>query len=371
VEGQLSPSPATPAGAAGDRPVLLRPSVEPFAAPDGDLYLLRAGAGDLRIRDPDPADRALIAALADHAQRRSALGPALGLDPPRLEEKLAALSAAGVLIEGGSDGTGLDARDADRFSRQLPWLAELGDAPALQRRLRERTVVVLGCGGLGSWTLAALASSGVGRFVLVDDDRVERSNLNRQIVYGEADLGGRKVEAAAAWLERFDPRIDARALCRRIAGPGDVPALVSGVDVVVVAADRPPYLLARWVNAACVEAGVPFALAGQAPPVLKIGPIYWPGRSACFACHETALRAASPHYDPYVEHAQAAVPRSATLGPASGIVGSMLALELFHLLVGARPPTLGAAVTIDMRTLVTRREEVPRAPSCAACQHLG
>ena len=93
----------------------------------------------------------------------------------------------------------------ERFDRQLPYFAEAGEPAAAQRRLAGSTVVVLGCGGLGTWALGALASAGVGRFVLVDDDTVELSNLNRQILYGVDDLGAAKVERAAAWLARFDP----------------------------------------------------------------------------------------------------------------------------------------------------------------------
>ena len=138
----------------------------------------------------------------------------------------------------------------------------------------------------------------------------------------------------------------------------------------MVAADWPPYLLARWVNEACIAAQVPFVLAGQSPPIVKIGPIYWPGRTACFACHEEQLRRASPHYDDYVEHAQTATQRSATLGPASGLVGAALGMDLLHLLIGMRPASLGAAVLIDMRTLQTRSEPVRRSKDCEACQHL-
>ena len=257
-----------------------------------------------------------------------------------------------------------------RFSRQLPFLAERGDPVALQRRLRGARVTVLGCGGLGTWALAALASAGIGAFTLVDDDVVELSNLNRQIIYGEPDLGVPKVDAAARWVRRFDERIDVRTLPRRICAADDAHDLVTDADLIVVAADWPPYHLARWINAVCVDRGVPFVLSGQAPPMLKVGPIYWPGRTACFACHETALRAASPQYDEYVAHAQTARVRSATLGPASGLVGTALGMDLVTLLIGGSPATLGAAVTIDLRSLVTTREEVPRATDCPACQHL-
>jgi len=370
VEGQLNPAAAPPAGAAGGGRLYLRPSVEPFVTPSGDLYLLRPGDPDLLVRDAEPSDRALVRAIADRAWARPQLAEHIAVTTEMLDQKLAALASAGVLVELPASAQPLDSDEAVRFSRQLPYLVEAGDPDALQRRLRRSTVVILGCGGLGTWALAALASAGVGSFVLVDDDVVERSNLNRQILYGEADIGRPKVDAAARWVDRFDHRIEVRRLQRRVTRAADVPRLIDGADVTVVAADRPPYRLARWVNEACVAARTPFVLAGQAPPTVKVGPIYWPGRTACFACHEQALRGASPHYDDYVEHAQTATPRSATLGPASALVGAALGMDLLHLLIGRRPASLGAAVLTDMRTLETRREEVRRSVDCGSCQHL-
>jgi hypothetical protein len=72
--------------------------------------------------------------------------------------------------------------DAQRFARQLPYLEDFGDPVEAQRQLRESSVAILGCGGLGTWTLGALACVGIGRFVLIDDDEVDLSNLNRQIL---------------------------------------------------------------------------------------------------------------------------------------------------------------------------------------------
>ena len=295
------------------------------------------------------------------------LATALGVSREALRAKLGALDRAGVLAA-SDPSVELDGVDAERYSRQLPYLAEIGDARQLQRRLQRARVAVLGCGGLGTWTVAALAAAGVGHFTLVDHDSVELSNLNRQILYGTGDIGRPKVAAAARWLERFDDRIDVDARAIRIDRPDQLPGVVAGADVVVLVADSPPYLLARWLNGACVEAGVPFIAAGQVPPMLKLGPIYAPGRTACFACHERTLRREHPLYDDYVRHAQSTPGRGATLGPASGIVGAMLASELLHLLTGRQPATWGAALLVDLRTLASRREEIPRDARCEACQ---
>jgi ThiF family len=262
----------------------LRPSIEPFFAASGDVYLLRPGTRDEHVvRAPSDEDRDLLRRLA----REAVAAP----EGSRVASRIGPLVAAGVVVPDPSSPP-LSPADAERFDRQLPYLAELGDPRDVQRRLRAGRVVVLGCGGLGTWALGAMASVGIGSFVLVDHDTIELSNLNRQILYGEADLGRPKVTVAAEWLRRFDPTIEVLTMSHRVEGPGDLVAAVDGADALVLVADWPPYDLARWVNEACLAGGVPFITAGQQPPLLKIGPTYLPGRGACLACHEHQVRRA-------------------------------------------------------------------------------
>jgi bacteriocin biosynthesis cyclodehydratase domain-containing protein len=188
------------------------------------------------------------------------------------------------------------------------------------------------------------------------------------VIYGLADLGAAKVERAAAWLSGFDATVEVEPLALRVAGEEDALAVVAGADAVVLAADWPAYELARWVNAACVARGVPFIVAGQGPPLLKVGPTYVPGAGPCFACHERAIDAAYPMYRALAEQRRRAPATAMTLGPATGVIGTLLAMELMHLLTGAGPvATQGRAWLLDMRTLEQRWEDVPRDPACPAC----
>ena len=258
LEGQLS------------RTYRLRPSLELLPVPDGTIYVLRPGESDLALRGLGPAERALMGLLGPEPLGARALLAALAergvpLGPEALIARLSELEAAGVLLAGVADPEPAPARHA----RQEPYLAALG---LRQRDLRRSSVVVLGCGGLGTWALAALAGLGVGRLVLVDDDVVEASNLNRQVLYGVHDVGARKVDCAARWARGFDPELDVVAHSLRVRGVPDVAALVERADALVLAADWPPYELARWVNRACLAAGVPFITAGQVPPLLRVGP---------------------------------------------------------------------------------------------------
>jgi len=341
----------------------LRPSIEPFFAASGDVFLLRPGTGDEHVvRAPSDEDRALL--------RRLASEPVAVPDGGAIAARIAPLVAAGVVVPEPSSPP-LAPREAERFDRQLPYLAELGDPRDVQRRLRAARVVVLGCGGLGTWALGAMASAGIGSFVLIDHDTIELSNLNRQILYGEADLGRLKVTVAGEWLQRFDATIEVVTVSERVEGAADVAGALVGTDALVLVADWPPYDLARWVNDACLSHGVPFITAGQQPPLLKVGPTYIPGRGACLACHESAVRRDFPLYDELVDRRRREPPPAATLGPASGVIGTLIALEVLHLIAADAPPaTHDRALLVDMLTLRTRWESIDRNPACPACASL-
>jgi bacteriocin biosynthesis cyclodehydratase domain-containing protein len=350
----------------------LRPSVETFRDRRGVLCFVRPGEADLVVHDPDHIDVALVRRLAKGWATTAALARELCADPAVVENKLDALIDATLVLERGPAGAPpLKADEAERFSRQLPYLAELGDEVLLQRRLRNSTVVVLGCGGLGTWAVASLACIGVGRVVLVDDDEVALSNLNRQILYTTHDIGVPKVAASSRWLSAFDPAVEVTTLEQRIRGSAELEPIVAAADAVILVADSPPYDIARWVNTACVTTRTPFIVAGQLPPVLKVGPTYVPGAGACFTCHERALTRVSWAYQDYVAFRASDTSIPSTVGPASCVAGGLIGLEVMHLLISERPATQELALIVHMRTLEVRRERVDRDPECETCKHLG
>ena len=226
-QGWLGPSgPALslpPEGGAG-LVYALRASVEVLAAPDGKVYLLRPGTSDLVVPEPDPTDRALLDALVEPSGVE-ALATMTAADPIAIQEKLDALDAVEVLTSWPADTPPLGDDVAERFDRQLPYLAEFGAPAERQRALGDATVAIIGCGGLGTWALGGLACAGIGSFVLVDDDTVEPSNLNRQVLYVEEDIGRAKVEHAGAWLRRFAPTADVPTFRQRIRSVEDVAPL--------------------------------------------------------------------------------------------------------------------------------------------------
>jgi bacteriocin biosynthesis cyclodehydratase domain-containing protein len=349
----------------------LRPSVEPFVDRHGVLCFVCPGGEDLVVRDPSSEDIALVELLKTTSHTAGSLATLLGVQAASVQAQLDSLVSAGLVLRRDGPGSApLAGEDAARFSRQLPYLAELGDEMALQRSIRAATVAVIGCGGLGTWAIAALASIGVGNLVLVDDDTVELSNLNRQILYARADVGEAKVATTRRWLQSFDPAISVRGVDGRVESAADAAAIVRGSDAVVLAADWPPYEIGRWVNTACVDAEIPFIVAGQLPPILKVGPTYVPGAGPCLSCHETGLAAESYAYEDYAAYRASDSGIASTVGPASCIAGGLIGLEMLHLLAGQPPATREFAFIVHMRTLDVRRAPLSRNPLCATCKHL-
>jgi bacteriocin biosynthesis cyclodehydratase domain-containing protein len=342
------------------RAVRLKPSVEPFPASTGDIYLLRGdGGGDVVLRQATPFVHALVGALA--------AGQPLA-DDAEVRDAIHSLEAAGVIAD-SSPADGLSPADALRYDRQLHYFADQATpdrgAHDMQAALADATVAVLGAGGLGTWTMAGLACAGVGRIVVADDDTIELSNLNRQVLYRTADVGRPKVEVAQDALSGLNPGTTVDALRCRVGGAADVHAIARDADFVVETADTPPHAIGRWVNEACLELGVPHVSAGQFPPRIRVGPTFVPGRTGCLACQERRIRREFELYDELVAHRQRVTPVAATLGAASGLIGSLLAMEVIHWITGiCEPATLGRGLVFDLRDFSTHWETVPPDPDC-------
>jgi bacteriocin biosynthesis cyclodehydratase domain-containing protein len=351
-----------------DRPRIKR-TKEMLTTDAGDIYVLRPGEdSDLVIEQPDSATRSLLAAL-DGTRAVDELVVDFGAE--RVGEAVRLLSGH-ALLEDAADDARTPARDRARYDRQLRYFSDVANgavAPSeYQRRLREARVLVLGVGGLGSWASYALACCGVGELGLLDGDLVEESNFNRQILYRERDIGRPKVEAAAEALAEFDSSCRLTPVARRLESVDAVREEVEGFDFVVNAADWPAHDIERWVNEACFDVGVPVITMSHSPPVARVGPLYVPGTTGCFACQERTYRDEYPFYDELVRQRRGRRSEAATLGPVCAFVGGQVALEALHQLTGLVPPaSLGVAHVYDLRTMRVTREPVPRLADCPIC----
>jgi molybdopterin/thiamine biosynthesis adenylyltransferase len=347
-------------------------TVEVFEASDGDVYVLRGGAdADFTLEAPDAAARVLLRRLAGAGGDVDSLAAACGRPAPEVAAALDELDGLGLLErEGDRDPGLLDDEALARFDRQLAYFAQVqpGAASAMQARLADAHVAVIGVGGLGTWTASALACAGVGTLTLVDDDTVDLSNLNRQVLYRRSDLGRPKVEVASEALRAFDPSLTVDPRRVRITGAREAERVVTGHDFVIELADWPPYELSRWLDAACWPAGIPRVTAALYPPTVRIGPTYVRGATPCLGCQEAVSQAAFPLYDELAALRAARPTVAPTLGPPCALIGGVIAMDVVHHLTGiAQPATLGTALIVDTRDMRVEREPVPRRAGCDRC----
>ena len=239
-----------------------------------------------------------------------------------------------------------------RYSRHL-LLNEFGEEA--QERLLAAHALVVGAGGLGSAALLYLASSGMGRITVCDGDRVELTNLQRQVVHRHDSIGKPKAASAAATLAAINPEIRVEALEER-AGPERLAALVRTVDVVLDCSDN--FSTRHALNRACV--------AARKPLVSGAG-IRFDGQIAVFDLRRDG---AACYHCLFAEDARAEEERCATLGvfaPLVGVIGTLQALEAIKIVAGIGESLDGRLLLFD--ALASRWHEVrlARDPHCRIC----
>ncbi|HJR14757.1 MAG TPA: molybdopterin-synthase adenylyltransferase MoeB [Rhodanobacteraceae bacterium] len=333
---------------------------EPFehaaGVPEGAIALPR---GDIaqRIADVAPDRAAEILTICAHGQR--SLMAAQTLQQMGYAN---VASIAGGTARWTEEGlpmakAGGDEDFYDRYSRHLR-LPEVGEAG--QRKLESARIVVLGAGGLGSPAAFYLAAAGIGTLVIADDDVVERSNLQRQILHTDDRIGMSKLDSAAHALQGLNPRVNVEGLLERVTS-SNVEALLDGADVVLDGADNFPvrYLL----NDACVKFGIPLVYAAVQRFQGQVS-VFDAGRrrgtAPCYRC--LFPQPPAPEEAPNCSEA-------GVLGVLPGVVGMLQATEAIKLILGIGEPLIGRVLMFDalaMRFHETRLAPDPECPVCAA-----
>lgn len=243
----------------------------------------------------------------------------------------------------------LSPEQTERYQAHLT-LPQIGSEGQL--RMLASSVLLVGVGGLGCPAAQYLTAAGVGRLGLLDDDIVDRSNLQRQILFGLDDLGAHKAEAAVARLAPTNPDVELVPIVERLSA-ANAESLVDGWDLVVDGSDN--FATRYVVNDACVLAGVP----------LVTGSIYQ------FEGQVTVVRAPfGPCYRcvfPSPPPEQAPCREAGVLASLPGVVGTILATEALKLLTGADSSLVGRLLLIDTRESTFRSVRTRRDPACALC----
>jgi len=258
-------------------------------------------------------------------------------------------------VAGGSSGTGgevsdLSEKELDRYSRQI-MLEEIGYQGQL--KLKQASVCVVGVGGLGNPIVTRLAAMGVGKIRIVDRDVIELSNLHRQTMFNEDDVGQVKVETAAKKLRKLNQDIVIEELPVSI---NDYTALdvVDGCDVVIDALDS---VNARYsLNKACIEKKIPF-VTGAAVGVTGQSFTILPNETACYHCLFPALDEDS-------------MPTCSIEGvhpSILSIIGGIEVSEAVKIITGKQPSLKDKVLHVDLENLIFNFTKVSRVQECSVC----
>lgn len=243
----------------------------------------------------------------------------------------------------------------ERYSRHL-LLPEVGEAG--QRKLQAARVAIIGAGGLGSPSAYYLAAAGVGSLVLADDDVVDRSNLQRQILHTDARIGMAKVESAQVALSALNPNITIDTFAERITST-NVERLIADADVVLDGGDN--FAVRYLLNDACVKLGKPMVYGavhrfhGQVS-VFDAGRRR--GEAPCYRC--LFPQPPSPESAPNCSEA-------GVLGVLPGVIGMLQATEVIKLLLGIGQSLSGRLLQFDALGMQFRQTRLSPDPDCAVC----
>ncbi len=237
-----------------------------------------------------------------------------------------------------------------RYSRQL-LLEEIG--PEGQERVMAATVLIAGLGGLGSPAALYLAAAGVGTLLLADDDRVDASNLQRQILYRTGDISRPKAVLAQQQLQALNPLGKYLPLRQRLTGESLIHA-VARADLILDCSDN--MQTRHEINAACVRQGktlISASAVGFSGQLLVLQPPY---RHGCYAC--LFPDAAEPRRN---------CRTAGVAGPVVGMMGALQALEAMKILCGIPSPLNGRLQLFDGKSMTWRTLQLTRAADCALC----
>lgn len=243
--------------------------------------------------------------------------------------------------------------ELDRYARQIV-LPAFGGAG--QAKLKASHVAIIGAGGIGCPAITYLAAAGTGKLTIIDHDHVELSNLQRQPLFTDADIGQSKAKVAAEAAQRINPHVDAVAVVQRL-DDGNAETLLAGASLILDGCDNFATRLA--VNRAAVALEIPLLSAAigafEGQVALYEG---WRADAPCYAC--------LVGNDPAQEGVNCA--ETGVMGALAGMVGTMAALEAVRALSGWGQPLTGQLAIIDMLERRWREVGVGQDPECPICR---
>ena len=239
----------------------------------------------------------------------------------------------------------------------------------IQDKLRNKKVAILGLGG-GCLVASYLAGLGVGEIIGLDFDTVERSNLNRQFLYNEEDIGRLKSEVAKERIQKINPDVKITSYNLEISCYEDLLPILSGADVVISMIDQPAYTSTRWVNAACVKLQIPYYSGGVNHQHIKLERSLVSMEEPCYDCKLIHMIRSNPDSLSRLRTFYNSIMSNVNTGfaPNISLLTGLITLDITKLLTSISPLSK-PIIDFNITTLALEQWEqvAPKLPNCPTC----
>lgn len=360
----------------------LKVSIPYFAADDAVHF--RDSGTLVSLEDPDGRVLALLR-LMDGSRDPAAIWRDLRAEFPdvtaeEVTEAIRDLDESGLIQDATDTGRDFDAAAAERWAPNFGFFETYASTSVskyeFQRRIRDCKIAVLGVGGVGTHLLLDLVAIGFTDIKIVDFDHVELSNLNRQVLYGEAFLGQPKVHIAADRARALNSSITLTAEQTRLMSADEIYRVISDRDIVIASADGPKLKFAHWVNEACARAGAALIAGGVDTRRVLLYSVV-PGISGCVECWYRQAQEADPATRMVTEQMQEIEARGEAFGEDTAAFNGLVVLLAAHM-VGeavrlasrvASPLSVGRLLELTFNDpQLTVAETLKRLPDCGICR---
>lgn len=329
----------------------------------GDTLIL--GAGRCRVSSSHSLERAALQNVAKYF-----LQPRTPLEIQRdLAESDDLLGAYKRLREAALLVSSDEITSKGRYSRNLLYFALMGETKPSrsQRRLKEATVAVIGCGGIGNAVALQLSTAGVGQLILVDHDLIEISNLTRQFAFKENHVGQKKVDVLMHELSERNSEVRLKSIELDLSSESKV-SLLPDADLWILSADSPSELL-FWVNRESIRRNIPYINVGYSADIAIWGPLVVPGITGCHECNPVYadLKSQDQSLTELLNQVNARH-RPASSGPINQMAAAMAMRDVLNFLTGVgEVHSLNQRLGLLTHSLEIQKQDFSRSISCKAC----
>ena len=356
----------------------LKPLVE-FCTIGDEINFFQQPGMAIQLKDPGKFI-ATVCKLMDGCKSvielREILSPLFPKETPHLETLLAVLDKEYLLEDTDRNySTELTEYETTRWSRNIEFFGAYCKASdnkySYQEKLKNVRVVIFGLGGVGSNILYNLVAMGVHNIIAVDFDKVELSNLNRQIIYNESDIGQLKSEAANNRISQF-LTANIQFINKKMTSSEDIEDVIAGQDIVISAIDHPREKIMDWVNVACVKRNIPF-LCGSLDSKLVTYYTVVPGKTGCIECWKSGTRKSALVFQDLIqqENFVPALSPNVAIMPFISLVAGFVVNEFLKVVTGiAEPQSLGKICSFDfISSQLKVSESWEKNPDCLVCSN--